>query len=227
MARIPKSAAIRKNANAKRLARQVVVVPAEPINDGGEKFDNTAGGKLVVKSGETERVLTTSMFRDLLAHKPKKGEHVPTEKLRQGVLHATGLGMYQTNLAALMGISVDTLTAHYSEELSIARSLMMHDIQTNIYNAARDLNHKDSIKAGMFLLSKLGNEEYKEKKTIELTGKDGKPLQIDTQSRTLDPAMLSHEQRDALRDILNSAMKLAQQPGPAQLEADYKEIDSE
>jgi hypothetical protein len=227
MARIPKSAAIRKNVNAKRLAKQSSVAPAEPINDSGEKFADAPGSTRVLQTGGNDREYAVSLFRDLLAHRPKKGEHVPTEKYRQAVLHAAGLGMYQANIAALMGISVQTLTAHYSEELSIARDLMMHDVQTNIYNAARDINHKDSIKAGMFLLSKLGNDEYKEKKTIEITGKDGRPLQIDHQSRTIDPMMLSHEQRDALRDILSSAMKLAQQPAPVQIEGDYKEVGSE
>tara|TARA_R110000868_G_scaffold102492_4_gene282181 strand:+ start:1618 stop:2301 length:684 start_codon:yes stop_codon:yes gene_type:complete len=227
MARMPKSATIRKNANVKRLAKQSSVAPAEPINDGGGKFADSGGNTLVVQSGEKQREYSVSMFRDLLAHRPRTGEHVPTEKYRQAVLHAAGLGMYQANIAALMGINVDTMRAHYSEELSIARDLMMHDVQTNIYNAARDINHKDSIKAGMFLLSKLGNDEYKDKKTIEITGKDGKPLQIDTSSRTIDPMMLSHEQRDALRDILNSAMKLAQQPAPVQLEGEYREVSGD
>jgi hypothetical protein len=227
MARIPKSAAIRKNVNAKRLAKQSTVAPAEPINDGGEKFADTPGDTRVLQTGGNAREYASSLFRDLLAHRPKKGEHVPTERYRQAVLHAAGLGMYQANIAALMGITVPTLTAHYSEELSIARDLMMHDVQTNIYNAARDITHKDSIKAGMFLLSKLGNDEYKDKKTIEITGKDGRPLQIDHQSRTIDPAMLSHEQRDALRDILNSAMKLAQQPAPVQIEGEYREVGNE
>mgnify|MGYP003668769437 CR=1 FL=1 len=43
MARMPKSATIRKNANVKRLAKQSSVAPAEPINDGGGKFADSGG----------------------------------------------------------------------------------------------------------------------------------------------------------------------------------------
>jgi hypothetical protein len=79
----------------------------------------------------------------------------------------------------------------------------------------------------MFLLSKLGGEVYKEKKAMELSGPDGKPLQIDQQTRTVDPTLLSHDQRDALREILTSALKLAQQPGPVQVEGEYKEVGND
>ena len=124
-----------------------------------------------------------------------------------------------------MGIHMDTLRSHYEEELQSARHVMMSDIQTNLYNIARDPKHKNSVQAGMFLLSKLGGEVYREKKSVELSGPDGQPLQIDQQSRTIDPSLLNPEQRDALRDILNSAMRLAQQPGPAQIEGEYRQVE--
>jgi len=49
-------------------------------------------------------------------------------------------------------------------------------------------------------------------------------LEIDQKTRTIDPSLLSPEQRDALREIVSSAMKLAQQPGPAQIEGEYREV---
>ena len=209
--------------------RQVVpktTKPVEPINDGAAKLDTSKDIAIFPKEGEDQE-LVISPFRALLPYRPRKGEHVPTEKSRKAVMYASGLGMSQKGIADILNISMTALTNHYEEELKIARELMLHDIQTNLYNIARDPKHKNTVQAGIFLLSKLGGEDYKEKRSIELTGKDGQPLQIDQRTRTLDPAMLSHEQRDALRDILSSAMKLAQQPAPVQLEAEYKEIDGD
>lgn len=224
MARISKSAMIRKGTKQKRLAKKDVPAPAEPINDGGEKYTPAVGRMTVMQGGE-EIELTVSPFRELLAHKPRKGEHVPTVKWRQAVMTAAGMGMTQQVMADLIGINVNTLRNHYREELDSSRELLMDDVKINIYNVARDRNHKDSIKAGMFLLSKLGGEEFRDRKSVELSGPDGKPLQIDQQTRTIDPTLLSHDQRDTLRDILQSALKLAQQPGPAVVEADYKVIE--
>ncbi len=140
-------------------------------------------------------------------------------------MYAAGLGLSQEAIGKVMGISLDTLRSHYEEELQSARHVMMNDIQTNLYNIARDPKHKSSVQAGIFLLSKLGGDVYREKKSVELSGPDGQPLQIDQQSRTIDPSLLNPEQRDALRDILNSAMRLAQQPGPAQIEGEFRQVE--
>ena len=141
-------------------------------------------------------------------------------------MYALGLGLSQDAVAKVMGISLPTLIGHYKEEMESAIHVMMSDIQTNLYNIARDPKHKGTVQAGIFLLSKLGGEVYREKKALELSGPDGKPLQIDQQSRTIDPTLLNAEQRDALRDILSSAMRLAQPSqqieGPV-VEGDYSE----
>jgi len=140
------------------------------------------------------------------------------------VMYGQGLGLSQQAIANIMGISIDTLRAHYEEELSASRDVMVNDIQTNLYNIARDPKHKGTVQAGIYLLSKLGGDMYREKKTVELSGPDGRPLEIDQKTKTIDPSLLSPEQRDALREIVSSAMKLAQQPGPAQIEGDYREV---
>ena len=174
---------------------------------------------------------TVSPFRALLADRPRQkrsNEHTATEKTRRGVMYAAGLGLSQEAIAKVMGIGLVTLRAHYEDELFAARHVMVNDIQTNLFNIARDPNHKGTVQAGIFLLSKLGGEEYKEAKSkLELSGPDGKPLQIDQQTRTVDPTMLSVEQRDALREIMSAALSLAKQPGPAQLDGEYKEVDGD
>ena len=230
MAKRPTTVMIKKNAKlARRKAHSPLPEGADPINDGPEKY---ATGREVLtlpvgSDAADSPEYTVSPFRAMLADRGRtisSGMHVPTAKSRQGVMYAAGLGMSQESIAKVIGISLDTLCSHYREELDSAQAVMMSDIQTNLYNIARDPKHKGTVQAGMFLLSKLGGEVYKEKKAMELSGPDGKPLQIDQQTRTVDPTLLSHDQRDALREILTSAMKLAQQPGPVQVEGEYKEV---
>ena len=43
-------------------------------------------------------------------------EHVPTDKTKEQVLSASGLGLPQLQIAALLGISDVTLRKHYEKE---------------------------------------------------------------------------------------------------------------
>jgi len=218
----------RRKAARTHATRSPEIVDGEMINDGPEKLD-TGREVLVLPTGEEDPTkYTVSPFRAMLADRGKTiaaNYHVPTANTRKGVMYAAGLGLSQEAIAKVIGISLPTLRSHYDEELSCAQNVMMADIQANLYNIARDPKHKDSVKSGIFLLSKLGGETYKEKSALELSGPDGKPLQIDQQSRTIDPTLLSPEQRDALRDIVGSALKLAQAAAPAMIEGEYTDVN--
>jgi hypothetical protein len=169
-----------------------------------------------------------ALLPDKGARKKSPREHIPTEKSRKGVLHAVGLGMNQENIAKVMGISVTALTNHYREELDIGLSVVMDDVKTNLYNIARDPLHKGTVQAGIYLLSRLGGDAFKDIKRIEMTGADGKALEVSHQTQTVDPRLLDADQREALRDILNSALRLAAPNVQAQsdiIDGEYKEVD--
>jgi hypothetical protein len=169
-----------------------------------------------------------ALLPDKGARKKSPREHIPTEKSRKGVLHAVGLGMNQENIAKVMGISVTALTNHYREELDIGLSVVMDDVKTNLYNIARDPAHKGTVQAGIYLLSRLGGDAFKDIKRIEMTGADGKALEVSHQTQTVDPRLLDADQREALRDILNSALRLAAPNVQAQsdiIDGEYKEVD--
>ena len=193
---------------------------------------------LIIQDGEPTDVdgidkrYTVSPIRALLpdkgARKKSPREHVPTEKSRKGVLHAVGLGMNHENIAKVMGISVTALTNHYREELDTGLSLLMDDVKTNLYNIARDVNHKGTVQAGIYLLSRLGGDAFKDIKRIEMTGADGKALEVNHQTQTVDPRLLDADQREALRDILTSAMRLAApnaQPQPDIIDGEFEEVE--
>jgi hypothetical protein len=170
-----------------------------------------------------------ALLPDKGARKKSPHEHIPTEKSRKGVLHAVGLGMNHENIAKVMGISVTALTNHYREELDVGLSVVMDDVKTNLYNIARDPLHKGTVQAGIYLLSRLGGEAFKDVKRIEMTGADGKALEISHQTQTVDPRLLDADQREALRDILNSALRLAAPNAQAQsdiIDGEYEEVDN-
>jgi hypothetical protein len=170
-----------------------------------------------------------ALLPDKGARKKSPREHIPTEKSRKGVLHAVGLGMNHENIAKVMGISVTALTNHYREELDIGLSVVMDDVKTNLYNIARDPLHKGTVQAGIYLLSRLGGDAFKDIKRIEMTGADGKALEVSHQTQTVDPRLLDADQREALRDILNSALRLAAPNTQAQsnvIDGEYEEVDN-
>jgi hypothetical protein len=184
------------------------------------------------KTGIDKRY-TVSPIRALLpdkgARKKSPNEHIPTEKSRRGVLHAVGLGMNHENIAKVMGISVNALTNHYREELDVALSVLMDDVKTNLYNIARDPTHKGTVQAGMYLLSRLGGDSFRDVKRVEMTGADGKPLEISQKTQTVDPRLLDADQREALREILNSALRLAA-PAAQQasvVDGEFEEVEDE
>jgi len=170
-----------------------------------------------------------ALLPDKGARKKSPREHIPTDKTRRGVLHAVGLGMNHENIAKVMGISITALTNHYRDELDTGLSLLMDDVKTNLYNIARDENHKGTVQAGIYLLSRLGGDAFKDIKRIEMTGADGKALEVSHQTQTVDPRLLDADQREALRDILNSALRLAAPNTQAQtdiIDGEYEEVDN-
>ena len=195
---------------------------------------------LIIQDGEPTDVdgidkrYTVSPIRALLpdkgARKKSPREHIPTEKTRKGVLHAVGLGMNHENIAKVMGISVTALTNHYREELDTGMSLLMDDVKTNLYNIARDGSHKGTVQAGIYLLSRLGGDAFKDIKRIEMTGADGKALEVNHQTQTVDPRLLDADQREALRDILTSALRLAApnaQTQPNIIDGEFEEVEND
>lgn len=197
---------------------------------------------LVVQDGEltdvdghddsgVDKRYTVSPIRALLpdkgARKKASHEHIPTQKSRKGVLHAVGLGMNHENVAKVMGISINALRNHYREELDVGLSVVMDDVKTNLYNIARDPNHKGTVQAGMYLLSRLGGDLYRDVKRVEMTGADGKPLEISQKTQTIDPRLLDADQREALRDILNSALRLAAPTAQQAIDGEFKEVDDD
>ena len=206
-------------AAAPRTSLPAPVEPTQPMAG----FDQFAAQDYAVpvQRGSETRYLTVSPLRAIMAEQAEAEEHVVTERTRQGVLYAAGLGMERPVIARILGIDLATLEELYTTELETAVHLLMSDVQTNLYNIARDPSHSQAVRAGMYILGKLGNTAYKDR----VRGEGA--LMVDPATRTIDPALLDDDQRAALRDILTSALRLAAPQQREVIEGDYDEVDDD
>jgi hypothetical protein len=143
-------------------------------------FDQFAASDYTMQ-GSNGRMLTVSPLRAIMDEQRDLAEHIVTERTRQGVLYGAGLGMEHKVLARIMGIDEALLRELYSAELETGTHLLMSDIKTNMYNIARDPTHTQAVRAGMYLLGKLGGDVYRESKRLEAT-------QVNPETRTIDPS---------------------------------------
>jgi transcriptional regulator with XRE-family HTH domain len=160
------------------------------------------------------------------ARKVRSNEHVPTKGQREAVEECIGIGLTHGQVAKTIGISLGTLRKYYKDELELGKITKIAALSQTMFEIGTDPTHKGVVPAAMYLLKTQGGEQFRETQRTELTGKDGKPLQVNTKSHTIDPTLLSGDQREALREILTSAMKLAT-PAQPQIEDNSQTIDGE
>ena len=139
---------------------------------------------------------------------PRAGDWVPTDRERGMVEELAGLGFTQEQVARVLNTSITTLRNHFDDELFLGKMSKLASVSQTMFAVATDPNNKGAVSAGKYILATQGGPQWRETKVSELVGSDGKPLRV-ASDRTVDPSLLSDEQRDALRDILTSALKLA------------------
>jgi hypothetical protein len=62
--------------------------------------------------------------------------HRPTDKTRQQAQSASGLGLPQDQIAALIGIAADTLRKHYEVELATGKAQASAAVAKSLFNKA-------------------------------------------------------------------------------------------
>jgi len=98
-------------------------------------------------------------------------EHVPTDKTREQVLSASGLGLPQLQIAALIGISDVTLRKHYEKELAVGKATASAQIAKSLYNKAVS---GDTTAAIWWTKAQMG---WGETNTTKVGNIDGTPLE--------------------------------------------------
>jgi hypothetical protein len=107
---------------------------------------------------------------------------------------------------------------------------MNFNVANNLYNIATDPTHKSGAQAAMFWMKT--RARWRETNRLEHTGPDGQPIATNNTSvRTIDASVLNSDQRQALRELMESALATALQNSSANgnliEQTDYAEEDEE
>ena len=98
--------------------------------------------------------------------------HAPTDESRKQVETMAGLLLPHDDIAAILGISDETLRKHYRAALGVGRAKGNLTITDRLHKKAKDGN----IAALIFLAKvRMG---WSEKIKVENTGADGEPLKV-------------------------------------------------
>lgn len=119
-----------------------------------------------------------------------KPQHQPTEETRAEVTALISFGVPQDGVAEYIGVDAKTLRKHYRKEIDLAATHANAQVGKFLYKsatgAAMELDgasHSDCLRAAIFWAkTKMG---FKETGALEVTGKDGGPVQ------TIDVTKLS------------------------------------
>lgn len=145
-------------------------------------------------------------IRDRIENPPKRGApgHVPTPTTRRLVQHWTATGLSRVAIARLMGMNRDTLYKHYGFELDNGIEIANANVAANLYRIATS-NTPSAAGAAQYWLNRRSEAFRESAKRVEMTGKDGAPIQIDQRTAIIDVRKLGAGDRDSLRAILLKA----------------------
>jgi len=94
-------------------------------------------------------------------------KYIPTDADKQLVMQMAAVGIAQEQIAAVIGLSVDTMVKHYKHEIETSKSKAIAKIGGTLYNKAL----KGDNTCMIFYLKTQGG--WRETSHHEITGKDG------------------------------------------------------
>jgi hypothetical protein len=118
-------------------------------------------------------VVVEQNSRSVIHKRPDNRQH-PDASVAQTVAQMVFAGMPQETIARVLKVSLDTLHTHYRHELDTGQASMVNDIAQSLAQRAK----AGSDTAAIFLLKTRGAGKFTERNALELTGKDGGPIEI-------------------------------------------------
>ena len=107
--------------------------------------------------------------------------HRPTDDFRKQVEEASGLGLPQDQICALVGISDVTLRKHYESELGLGKARASAQIAKSLFNKA--IQGGDTTAMIWWTKAQM---KWSETMHQELTGKDGGGIVINISNQDTD-----------------------------------------
>lgn len=97
----------------------------------------------------------------------------PTDEQRKMVKTLAGVGVPQEQIAAIIGITDDTLRKHFEVETQVGKAMAHSNMAQAIYQKAIKGSER------MMIFFAKTQMKWKETDALEVTGKDGGPLKIE------------------------------------------------
>lgn len=174
---------------------------SEEPNEAVAEATQILKGSLLPPKRKKPKKIPKPRIRQYVKETSGRPHHEPTDLTRNQVKMFCEMGITHEVMASLLQISRPTLIKHYRAELQHGTTELKAKVLTSMFNVALDPNHKDMVKAAMYVMRAHQNIMGTP------TAKDGNgqmPNTI-TASRTIDVNKLSFEQRQHLREIMMSA----------------------
>jgi hypothetical protein len=103
-------------------------------------------------------------------------KYVPTEAHRELVKAMTAIGTPQDDIALCVGLTGKTLRKHYAEEIKLGMIRANAAVGGALFNLATKPGTGQATAAIFWAKTRMGWKEPAQ--GIELTGKDGKPIEV-------------------------------------------------
>lgn len=104
--------------------------------------------------------------------KPGRKPHEPDEKKRNQVKFMVATGLYEYQIAKIMGIDQKTLHKYYPDELDVGLADITWKIGAKLVQTALS-DKKDALEAQKFFLTRRTDGLWSERKSIEVSGPNG------------------------------------------------------
>ena len=127
--------------------------------------------------------------------------HAVTERNRKQVLDLISFGMTQPQIGMCLGISEVTLRKYYRTELNMGEVTMLTEVSRTLHNIARNIDDPRAAQAAMFIMKTRAG--WRETNRTESAG----VLKVEAAPMTVNPRLLSPDERDNLRLIAVKALE--------------------
>ena len=125
------------------------------------------------------------------------GEH-PMPHYALVIQHYAGMQLDAATIARMLNIPYATLMLHYENDIELGQAHVSLQIAENMVRIATSTRNKDAARVGMDFLGRT-NKKMRNTKKFE--------IEAPNETRVIDSSKLTPEQRQQLRDMIESTMR--------------------
>ena len=141
---------------------------------------------------------------DLRVELSKTNPEHPWAPFANLVRHYAGMQMEPQVIAKMLDIPYSVLMLHYEDDLTLGAAHVKLKIAENMVRIATSTSDKDAAKVGMDFLGRT-NKNFRASSKVE--------VEATADAKVIDSSLLTAEQRQQLRDMIEATMRKVDEPG--------------